>query len=397
MKVCSEIKDCISAYIDDELDQKSRIEFEEHVVSCQECKDELDGIMQIVNMCRELEEEELPVNFKEELHCRLMEAIVPDKYNGKVLIFRNKYFRMFSSVAAVFLLVFLIKGLLYFGHFGKTTSSNEAFQMSMADIRDGKESPNMKSAVAPEAANDGSLARSGGAVEDSTATYGTGGVHAETGVSATGRSDKDNRANQYTMAADAGGMSGQNDNVQKNQAGLAILVDDPSNGIESVRAIALKYNGIEQAAPVVDLTFSMKTQETFTGSQKATDEAQGSSNETQAAVVVVGKANDMVELYYKIPNDQYQAFIDELKTQFGKDNITTEPVSSEDMSARLQELLKQSDALDLKISELDKKNDTASKDEVEKLRTDKLALQDEIDSVRLGTDLILVRIVIRKP
>ncbi|NJD03333.1 MAG: hypothetical protein FIA99_12245, partial [Ruminiclostridium sp.] len=116
MKKCSEIKELISLYIDDELETDERREFEEHTDSCGECRDELDELTRIIGLCRITEEEELPVDFRIELHQKLLEVQKQSK-EVKPVFYNTRYFKLFSSVAAVFLLVFLIKGFYDFDLF----------------------------------------------------------------------------------------------------------------------------------------------------------------------------------------------------------------------------------------------------------------------------------------
>ena len=73
MKNCTEVRNLISLYIDDELSKAELEEFNEHINSCSHCRAELEEIKTIVRLCRDIDEVELPANFKLELHEKLVE------------------------------------------------------------------------------------------------------------------------------------------------------------------------------------------------------------------------------------------------------------------------------------------------------------------------------------
>ncbi|NLD50300.1 MAG: hypothetical protein GX660_24440 [Clostridiaceae bacterium] len=112
MKNCNEVKELISMYIDNELDEMDRKNVEKHVESCTECKNELEDLRKMVNFLGSFDEVDLPSDFKETLH----EKLVNNKEkmqnrNRFLLISNNKYFRAVTSVAAVILIIFMARGL----------------------------------------------------------------------------------------------------------------------------------------------------------------------------------------------------------------------------------------------------------------------------------------------
>lgn len=116
MNKCDRFRELISLYIDDMLDEKEKLELEEHLQGCEDCKNELEEIKQLVNSCREMEVKEPPEYLtplimnsvrKDALKTGLLNRIIK-KANPKVI-----------SVAAAALLLFAVitSGVLpHLGH-----------------------------------------------------------------------------------------------------------------------------------------------------------------------------------------------------------------------------------------------------------------------------------------
>ncbi|MGE5632630.1 MAG: DUF4349 domain-containing protein, partial [Caulobacteraceae bacterium] len=71
---CEAIRNMISSYIDKDLNDIEKSEFEKHLSQCQECREEYESVYEIVAICGSLEEAELPESFRTELHHRLVET-----------------------------------------------------------------------------------------------------------------------------------------------------------------------------------------------------------------------------------------------------------------------------------------------------------------------------------
>jgi hypothetical protein len=112
MHACKDIKDLITKYLENEMENDERISFEKHIDSCESCKEELEDIKSMINLCSEIEDEELPEDFSSRLHDKLiLEKEIQDK--SKKLIYNNKYFRIAVSIAAMFLIVLLVKDVQF--------------------------------------------------------------------------------------------------------------------------------------------------------------------------------------------------------------------------------------------------------------------------------------------
>lgn len=112
---CNKTKKQISLYIDDMLDCKERTRFEHHIEKCGLCRSELDKLTGIVNMCKDIPDEDIPENFKQQLHNKLINLKDEGHRKGNIVFLRNRYIKVCSTIAAGILIVFLMKTVLYDG------------------------------------------------------------------------------------------------------------------------------------------------------------------------------------------------------------------------------------------------------------------------------------------
>jgi len=108
--VCDKAAEMISLYMDNMLDEEKKAEFEEHINSCEDCRASYEDILVIMKACAEIEEEELPEGFRDELHQKLLNVsknMVSPFININSL-YRNRYFRIITSVAAAFVIIFAV-------------------------------------------------------------------------------------------------------------------------------------------------------------------------------------------------------------------------------------------------------------------------------------------------
>lgn len=99
---CNEIRDLMSLYIDSELDTTERIQFEEHVASCEACSYELEMLKEIVGTLNETEIVPLPDNFHKDL-MKTIHEIEQEKHeeNNKFILFLSQLFTKKFMVPAV--------------------------------------------------------------------------------------------------------------------------------------------------------------------------------------------------------------------------------------------------------------------------------------------------------
>lgn len=123
---CNEVRDLLSLYIDDELDENEKLLVEEHLQMCEECQKELEEYKKIIQALQEIPDEEPPLGYCKRLHEKLL-AVEAEKaelhkpsVNEKPAEIteiprrsKNKMSRLvkYGSLAAAFAFVFLVYGM----------------------------------------------------------------------------------------------------------------------------------------------------------------------------------------------------------------------------------------------------------------------------------------------
>lgn len=366
MKNCSEIRENISVYIDSELSIEDRLAFEEHLASCPDCRQECDEIMQIVGLCKDMQEVELPDNFRDELHRKLIDAAGKSNVKSNILQ-RSKYIKIISSIAAGFVLIFLFSSVFKLGfspNMKSTGSANiapvQAEQKSAAAAKEETVGETFGAATASVADSNPDIQFS-----ESTSSYTT--KQSSDTVPATGRSATDaGRTVQSPALAFAKAAEAVNSSV----ATLTVLVDDPAVQAEDIKSIAVHNGGGEQ--PAADF----KT--------KAMD----MTDTTNAG-------NDIV-LTFSIPNEQYNSFTKALNTGYGQSNVEPGALESEDKTSVLYSLITQSNNIDTEIKKLEEADSVANADKINGLQTELQTVQNDIENLRLNTGFTIVTVTVKK-
>jgi len=104
---CARIKELLSEYIDDALDQETRVQVERHLDGCQACTRELADMKAVVDHLGTLEKVHAPVDFLDRLHQRLEPRFT---FRNLIRLFfvpiRVKLPLEFATAAALLILVF---------------------------------------------------------------------------------------------------------------------------------------------------------------------------------------------------------------------------------------------------------------------------------------------------
>jgi len=105
---CEKFLEQISLYIDGELDDYSQQQFEKHINKCPECRKEYYNTLKTVELCKYLDEVEPPGQLSQ----NIMKAIIQENEKSKGLVYFNKFikkhWRVFTGIAAVILLMFVV-------------------------------------------------------------------------------------------------------------------------------------------------------------------------------------------------------------------------------------------------------------------------------------------------
>ena len=108
---CEHVRELMSAYIDNEINEVDKAKLEKHIAQCPQCKEEYELLKELVLECSEIDEVELPEDFREELHNKLIEA--KNNKPSKVADFmrKNKWKAATGAVAAVLIFAISLNAL----------------------------------------------------------------------------------------------------------------------------------------------------------------------------------------------------------------------------------------------------------------------------------------------
>lgn len=156
MKKCDEILELLSLYIDKELDDERVKMVQEHVEACSSCKSELEQLYEVVKLCNDVDEVELPEGFKDVLHQRLNSEKQNIDDGKKILIMRSRIMKTITSVAAVVLVVFAVRGFLNIGINNKTAEfyTDSKNSVSLHDNLDKEKTDNNSGSMVQNGAED---------------------------------------------------------------------------------------------------------------------------------------------------------------------------------------------------------------------------------------------------
>jgi len=109
---CNEIKDLLSLYVDDELNEEEKKMVEEHLQNCEDCQKELEEYKKIIQALKNLPEEEPPVGYCKRLHEKLLSEEAPNKIINAEIPKKKTNNRFvwvkYGGLAAAFVLVFVV-------------------------------------------------------------------------------------------------------------------------------------------------------------------------------------------------------------------------------------------------------------------------------------------------
>ena len=102
---CDDYKELISLYFDKELDEKEEKELFEHLTNCPSCRKEYEELKVVMDMLGEIEEEELPEGFHNEVMAKIKAEAKPQK--------KRIPWARYTSIAASICAVFIVGGAVF--------------------------------------------------------------------------------------------------------------------------------------------------------------------------------------------------------------------------------------------------------------------------------------------
>ena len=377
MTSCSIARENICAYIDNELVINIRNSFEDHIKGCKECKNELNEMIQIVSLCTNLPQKELPMDFKAELHEKLL-AVADRRESNVRSIRKSKSFlftKTFASIAAGLLLIFLAGSFYKYGFFSSIQSKNSANSYSIAAEQPAAarmEENGMSSDInkkADNSADAGIMAKSFSAPAE-----------AESGSLEVDRS----AAPQNREISLAGAVQMLDTETAKSMfSTIVITSEDPQLQVEKVRTLAMENSGdmAEKSAYSIAGAIAQSADQDMSLKASTTGETAGDPIQT--------------ELIFIIPDAQYTQFLADLTTAFGAADVQSGALVTEDLSEVLNSLFTKSNEIDIQIQE-SQKDSSKKTGELDKLKVEKENIDSQIESIRLGNDFVNVTVRINK-
>ena len=187
MDFCKESNMYISLYLDELLDDKSRIEFLNHIEGCSQCSVKLKETSYFADLCREDQDIQLPEDFSSSLHKRLLKISTKDsKIKFGVFGYNKKFITGFST-AAILAISLLAYNLLPQMGLSKdaTSMANEKARIEtsndVSDVYSG--SSEVKSSRQAGATNDGTISNTKASASASTEASTEASTAASTAVS----------------------------------------------------------------------------------------------------------------------------------------------------------------------------------------------------------------------
>ena len=376
MTSCTEIRENICAYIDNELEMDQRLSFEEHIRNCNDCRLELEEMTHIVGLCTDLPQLELPQGFKEELHEKLT-VVAGRQEHFKTNTRKPKhlmYIRTYASIAAGILLIFLAGSFYKYGLFVPGKAAQDSTKS--AAMAAGEQ------AARAEGVMDNSMA-------DITAAEKNAGVEAKSfGASAaaeTGSIGADRSSASENREIGIASADGQfnAEKADSKHATITVITANPDEQMEKIKALAIE-NGGEAVEDTIVYSFSTSTS---SNSEQPAGANMSAMDENSGAAV-------QNKLNYRIPDTQYEQFINNLNALFGEANVQRGALVTEDLTTVLDSSIEKSGEIDSQMQELQKKDVTKNAQEISRLKEEKESVTQQIEQIRLGSDFTNVTLYI---
>ena len=376
MSSCMNVRDNICAYIDNELNVEEKLSFEEHIEGCSECRKELREMTRIIGLCTSIPQQELPVEFKTELHEKLL-AVADRQTKNNISIWKKKGFiftRTIASIAAGVLLIFLAGNFVKFG-LGSTKSADNAPQSAEMAMAAGK----------PETSED--------ALQDnkSDADYGMnsdGAVIAEDEAYSLSLSvdnsesvevDRSAAPEERIASIKKAGLA-DTETLYNKMSTVTITSEEPEEMAETIRVLAIGNGGEEGISAILEM-------------KNASLEAPGGI-EMQFSEGIETIETMQPKLQFIFPQSNFDQFITVLNDALGAANVQMGAFVSEDVTQLLNYMIQESEDIDETLQKNEMENGNMDSDEINKLKMHKQVTEDQIEEMRQGSDLVSVTIYI---
>jgi uncharacterized protein YdcH (DUF465 family) len=382
MLTCREVNEMLSLYIDGLLNENRKADFENHVNSCEACKRNLSENLKLVGMLHDLPEQELPDNFRQELHERLLQTGRKQKESKVLAFFRKPYYKVLSTAAAGILVVFLAKGLYDSSGFGLNKTANSA-----------REAATAQTAQTEQASQFGVLAQK----SLKSADQNSADLQKDM-ASATEQPSGKVQAKAAPDSSRADGLRGfgaTSKNLPIINRNIEVLVysDKPEEQADKIIVCAQDYDAQmlgregELSLASSNIKMSLKAEIADEAAEKkAEDDSKSQSAELTGSAVV----------NFKIPDSRYEGFVNGLKDTLGSDETTFGTLNENDRSQDFADLKTRLKDVNDGIMRLSGNKSTADAEELENLKNDQLTILTEINTLEQDSQYIFVTIIVNE-
>ena len=369
MKKCDEILELFSLYIDNELDDEAAKLVKEHVELCSSCKDELLQLQQVVKMCNEVEEVELPEGFNEVLHQKLELEHKKMEADKKITIMRSRILKTISSVAAIFIVIFAARGLMNIGMQNKvSTMFSKVSENSSMSIDNGSEAALSTQTADMTIAYDDAIKNENGdeafvAKSDATNSEGKGEVGANPNEAVVAKDKSDNNEDLIIKFTES---------VQTEDTYLMARV--PAGGaIKNIITLTAKAENIESEK------LKIKELADKFGTKIEVSESNFFDKDTEIHSFGgdISKSAASYEDSYSMDKASYDKFIKEIENKYrGRYTVSK---GEDQLAERLKEI-------NNRLKELEK-NNSINTDEYKNLTYDKEDIMKQLDNLKLNNNI----------
>jgi hypothetical protein len=413
MKKCEDLRELISLYIDDELSGDLLFEFEEHILSCENCRNELEDVKSVIALLNDAPEEDLPSNFKDELHKKLINE--KSKKKSFVSIVLTKYSHVFASAAGI-LIIFSI-WLVYKNNFVSTDSSTP--KVSSIQSYDSKEYGNKENALAKgkfELNNVDGQDRANFEFNNKEKNV------VNDGLSGTAQ-------DQRIINSTDSPVTGFNDAQQNGKLDSAVIAGNgdltfgrSSGNVSTPRAkftpapatkekvlLALDDTSLKSADFTLNasdteakrdelrkIAVSLGGEEYGNIAIASTEAISAKSVAPKSAYSMEAGQNNGTMLNFRIPENNYNVFLQKINETFGVSNVKTNGIVNTDNAKREKEIKAEIADIDKKLSDNANSSTCNYLNEYNALIDNKNNLNRELDEIKNNSQYIMVKIIIHK-
>lgn len=409
---CEKAQMVFSLYLDNELDETEKSEFEKHLEICSSCRSELLELQQVISLVAGTGDEDLPQGFGESLHDKLVQIAEETKKNAGVTILRNKYVKIFSTLAAGLLVVVLLKDFYTGGLLNRmsTKSSTAPINGAQSD-KQGMEKSTVSAATAMDTYDRYGNFRADGAADPATGADQKK-LNGAAGENASGGTVVDQMGEKPSLSISKNESTGGNSKEAPKEAAPEASANPGDSFVPEIKMQDNTMFSLIAPDATVSTTAGSGENEKRKSEQiikstsilLAVDKPDAALNQTQIAAAFYGATTDKEKassamsafaaqestqtvLRLQIPEDKFQQFTDQLKYTYGVTNISVSPVKAVNAAEKTLPLIQKLDEVKAKIEQL-QKQDHYDKQMMEELCVQKENLQNEIDHITQQTGTI---------